>query len=219
MANDLVTRTSATVCIPWRPQPSRIAAYERVRAFWSHHGFPIIEGDSGHEGFNAAASRNHAVYRSPSEHVIVADADCIPPIENIWRALETTHDAITYPYNEFRHIPAASVGCDDLMMTTPDRVYRNSVGGVFITRTDHYWELGGQDELFDKGWGYEDNAFAIVASTLSRIERIPGVLLSFNHDVDNGRDLTTNPHAARGRLYRMLDGNPEMMRELIRGGC
>ena len=209
--------TSATVCIPWRPQPSRIEAHDRVVAFWRHHGFPVIEADSGHDVFNVADSRNHAVLKASSEHVIVADADCIPPIENIWRALKTTHDAITYPYTEFRHIPAASVRCDDLMMTTPDRVYRNSVGGVFVTRAKHYWELGGQDDLFDRGWGYEDNAFAVVAATLSRIERIPGVLLSFDHAVDNGRNLTTNPHAARGRLYRMLDGNPELMRELIRG--
>ena len=208
--------TSATVCIPWRPQPSRIAAYERVREFWSHHGFPVIEGDSGHTTFNVADSRNEAVSRAPSEHVIVADADCIPHIENVWRALETTHDAIIYPYTEFRHIPAETVTALDLMLIEPDRVYRNSVGGVFVTHTEHYWALGGQDELFDQGWGYEDNAFAIVAETLSRVERIPGVLLSFNHAVDNGRDLKTNPHFARGQLYSHLRGKPDLMRELVR---
>src|SRR6516165_7445020 len=35
--NGLIMR--ATICIPWRPSPSRIAAFDRVQAFWDQY-FP-----------------------------------------------------------------------------------------------------------------------------------------------------------------------------------
>lgn len=38
----------ATICIPWRPSPSQIAAFNRVQTFWDQYfpGWPVITADS-----------------------------------------------------------------------------------------------------------------------------------------------------------------------------
>jgi predicted glycosyltransferase involved in capsule biosynthesis len=101
-------------------------------------------------------------------------------------------------------------------MTAPvDRIYRNSVGGCFVTTVDEYWRLGGMDERFDRRWGYEDNAFHNVVTTLSTEHRIPGILFSFNHHAD--REMThDNPNRHRADLYRFAAGTPQLIKELIK---
>jgi len=44
--NGLIMR--ATICIPWRPSPSQIAAFNRVQTFWDQYfpGWPVITADS-----------------------------------------------------------------------------------------------------------------------------------------------------------------------------
>jgi N-terminal domain of galactosyltransferase len=207
----------ATVCIPWRPAADRMDAYARVTSFWKHHGFPIVEADSTPAlAFSISESRNRAVRQAETEIVIVADADTIPDIGAIAHALERS-DGVTWPFTEYRHVAAGYVDQADLMTAPPDKTYRNSVGGIFICRRDTYWRLGGMDERFERRWGYEDNAFHAVASTLATVRREPGIVFSFNHAVDGGRDLTTdNPNRWRHELYKYATGKPQLMAELIK---
>ena len=120
-----------------------------------------------------AEARNNAVHQIITPLVIVADADAIPDVGAVHAAL-ANEDGVTWPFTQYRHIPNEYALKPDLMTAPIDRTYRNTVGGCFITHTDHYWELGGMDEQFDRRWGYEDNAFADVVNTLSTMHRIPG---------------------------------------------
>jgi hypothetical protein len=208
--------TDVTVAIPWRPQLDRIDAHHRVTQFWWHHGFRYIEADSTPSlPFSLSQARNAAVGKVKTPKVIVADADAIPDIAAIHQAL--TNDGVTWPFTEYRHIPNQYADHADLMTAPIDRIYRNSVGGCFTCTTNTYWELGGMDERFDRRWGYEDNAFHHVVTTLSAAHRVPGILFSFNHTVDGGREMThDNPNRHRADLYRYAAGTPALMRELIK---
>jgi hypothetical protein len=205
----------ATVCMPWRPQPDRQKAYERVIAFWAHFGYRVITADSQpDQPFHVGQARNNAVKRATTERVIIADADTIPDIAAVEKSLNCDN-GITYPFTTYRHIAGHAVGRADLMTAPVEKEYRRSVGGLFVTRRDLYWQLGGMDERFEPRWGYEDNAFHIVAGTLSRVERQAGLVFSFDHAAE--RDLSeNNPNRHRFELYKAAAGNPKMMRELLK---
>jgi hypothetical protein len=214
MANAAASTTDTTVAIPWRPQPDRLDAYRRVTAFWQHHGFPTVTADSNPTlPFSLAEARNNAVHKVKTSQVIVADADAIPDIAAIHTALDNT--GVTWPFNEYRHIPGTYANNPDLMTAPIDRLYRNSVGGCIVTHTATYWTLGGMDERFDRRWGYEDNAFHAVVTTLSTAHRVPGILFSFNHTAE--REMThDNPNRWRADLYKYAAGTPQLIRELIK---
>ena len=229
----MATHTDATVCLPWRPADNRLAAHNRVRDYWNYHGFNVIEADSDDQAntlgmsseyllpFNLARARNRAVMRARTRYVIVADADTLPDIAAVLASLDE-FDGVTWPYQTFRHIPGSLADSPDLMGAKPDREYNASVGGILVCKTELYWQLGGMDEKFNRGWGFEDNAFYLVAETLSRVRRQPGIVFSFNHfdgdpRHDTYRDMSvTNPHRIRVQLYAMCKRNPELMKELIR---
>jgi hypothetical protein len=187
-----------TVAIPWRQQLDRIKPYKRVTAFWTHHGFPIVTADSNPTlAFSLAEARNNAVAKVTTPLVIVADADTIPDIGAVHAAL-ANENGVTWPFHQYRHIPNEYADKADLMTTF-----------------DEYWRLGGMDERFDRRWGYEDNAFHHVVTTLSTEHRIPGILFSFNHAAD--REMThDNPNRHRADLYKYATQKPELMRELIK---
>lgn len=204
-----------TVAIPWRPQPDRLIPHIRATEFWDYHGFQIIEADSNPDlPFSMCEARNNAVHKVRTTKVILADADAIPDIAAVIQALNND-DGVTWPFTIYRHIPNDYAVKPDLMTAPIDRTYRNSVGGCLICSVETYWQLGGMDERFERRWGYEDNAFHDVVTTLSKAYRIPGILFSFNHQAD--REMThDNPNRYRADLYRMAAGNPGLMRELIK---
>lgn len=214
-------QADTVVCMPWRPQPERLAAHNRCRDFWNYHGFRVVEGDSDSDlPFNLSQARNNAVRDCLSKYVIVADADTLPDLGSVMASLDE-FDGVTWPYERYRHIPSRYADRSDLMTATVDREYTSSVGGIFICKRGLYWELGGCDEKFN-GWGWEDNAFHSVATTLSRVRRQPGIVFSFNHFSgdprhDTYRDMSHgNPNRVRAQLYQACHRRPELMKELIR---
>lgn len=214
--NDLVTDISV-VCIPWRPAPGREAPFERVTRFWEHHGFTVVTGDSSGESFSLCEARNNAVRASDDAPVvIVADADTIPDIGSVFEAVRTVQAGeVVWPFERYRHIPPDAVGESDLHAVRPDQEYRGSLGGLFVCLRETYWDFGGMDERFHPRWGYEDNAFHAVASTLGTVRRLPGCIYSFNHEAD--RDMSEqNPNRHRNEIYQACLKRPEMMRELTR---
>lgn len=207
---------TTAVCMPWRPQPDRLAAHARVLDFWWHFGFEVIEADSDPRGpFNIAVARNNAVRQAQgADVVILADADTIPDIASVLEAVQDPQ-GVTYPFSTYLHIPGEWVSRSDLFAAKPDQRYNASVGGVVVCEAETYWELGGMDERFYPVWGYEDNAFALAAHTLVGTRRLPGTIFSFNHSAN--RDLSQdNPNRARFALYQFANGKPAMMRELVR---
>lgn len=208
----------ATVCIPWRPQPDRLAAHTRVREFWRHHGFTVVEADSARaKPFSRSRARNNAVRKATTDVVIVADADTIPEPAVICEAVALAEkDCVIYPFTEYVCVPASAVKAD-LTMVEPERIWLDSPGGIVVTNTTTYWKLGGSDERFERCWGFDDTAFYAAAQTLSRVIRLPGTVWSFQHGVDGGRDPSEeNPNYWRNELYTFATGRPEIMRELIK---
>lgn len=207
---------SVTVCMPWRPQPDRVAAHDRVRDMWAHFGFRVIEADSDPaRPFNVAEARNNAARRAQgAEVLIMADADVVPDIASVIAAVQNPA-GVVYPFETFLHIPGEWVTRSDLFAAPVDQKYGRSVGGMFVCLAETYWALGGMDERFQPVWGYEDNAFGNAAATLAGVRREPGVLFSFNHSAN--RDLSQhNPNRARYALYQFANGKPDLMREVIR---
>lgn len=210
---------NATVCMPWRPAPDRVAAHRRVMSFWRHFSYPIVQADSPpHEPFHIAKARNSAVRRAETETVIVADADTIPDIGAVAAAVELLENhphTVVWPHTAYRHIPNRCTADADLMTAPIDRQYANSAGGLFVTTRTAYWALGGQDEKLEATWGYDDSCFRAAAATLAAVQRLPGVVYSFNHSVPGDRDLD-NPNRSRYELYKFAHGRPDVMRQLLK---
>jgi hypothetical protein len=213
--------SAVTVCMPWRPTDDRLSAHDRIRRFWDHFGFNVVEADSDPaQPFHRAQARNRAIEQSPTDTVIFSDADTLPDIGVVYDALDlldTDGGGVVYPHNWYRHIPAEYVWKMDLMLAPPvDREYRNSDGGVFLTTKQTYWDVGGMDEKLKPVWGYEDSCFSVAARTLSTVTRLVGVMISFNHYVEGNRNINASENQARAALYAACDGRPDLMRELIR---
>ena len=220
--------TDVTVCLPWRPTPDRIPAHDRCIKYWCDNGFQVIESDSDPEhGWLCNQARNNAVRQADSDIVVIADADTLP--DNITQVHEaitmirTGHADIVWAFDVYRHIPGSAVEVEDLSTVSIDKEYRHgSPGGIIVASVEKFWEIGGFDEKFERGaWGFDDEAFMLTARTLLTTARIPGAIWSFNHGVSEyvtgGRDLTdANPNKARAKLFQFADGQPDVMRALLR---
>lgn len=207
-----------SLCIPWRPEPAREAAFARVMDWWeTNFGLTAIFADSDPGlPWHLSEARNRAVSQA-SGVVIIADADTVPEYQAIETALEMAGGCVIYPFGEYVTLPADTVHVEDLESISPVSVNDSSVGGVIVTDTDTYWCLGGMDERFERQWGFEDSAFARAAITLSRVERLPGMVFSFDHPVVGGRvHGEANPNFWRHELYIHCTGNPRLMAELIK---
>jgi glycosyltransferase involved in cell wall biosynthesis len=204
------------VCVPWRPTPDRIAAFERVITWWTDRSFNVVLGDSSAERFNLSAARNSAVGQATSDVVVVADADTIPDelaLDTAILACER-HGGVWWPFTEYRYLaPDAGVDGADLAAAPVAERYPNSVGGLLVIRREEYWRLNGFDERFTS-WGGEDRAFELAASRLSTIHRIPGIVFAFNHTADRNMRGPWRRHlemyrdaARRGTIAQLIEGN------------
>ena len=223
----------ATICIPWRPSPSRIAAFDRVQAFWDQYfpGWPVITADSDTDIFSLAQARNNAVTQASTDVVIIADADTLIDPGNILAAVADP-TGVWWPFEHYRIYGPKHLGTPlENLAATPhlntwDGDGIAGVGGAIVTTQQEYWRLGGQPPEF-VGWGWEDVAFTLIARTLSQVRRHPGNVYAFEHNpLTSGylgapadtpgwdRDITRNQPLLG--YYRCGDGRPWLMRELIK---
>jgi len=212
------------VAIPWREGPGRLLAFTRCVDYWNRQGFTVITADSDPlQPFLCNQSRNNAVRQAMSTVVVIADGDTLPDyVEHVNKAVQLVTEGaydMVWPFTVYRHIPAEWVRVDDLLSAPVVKQYRNSPAGIIVANREKFWEIGGFDEQFTPGqWGYDDSAFALAAQTLLRTFRLPGIVYSFDHPVDGGRDLTdANANKYRYTLYARASHNPARMRRLV--GC
>lgn len=217
---------SVTVCIPWRPQPTRMGPYRKVRAFWEATGWPIIEADSDpSKHFNLAQARNNAVRQAHTDIVVVSDADVIPSYDNVVEAVLTVGEEIVWPYTRHRYIPGDWEGDPFLapvvqlegMPPQPPEGYKEWTGSIYVARVESYWRVGGFDERFTS-WGGEDSCFRIAANTLVGASRIPGPCVSYNHQCPgrNGAAQEGGNGTVLHGLYRESDLRPLKMLRLTK---
>lgn len=228
---ELQPRLKATVCIPWRPSPSRMAAYARIREYWELFGWPVVVADSDTEVFSLAQARNNAVKQAKTEIVVISDADTIPMPVNVLAAVSDP-TGICWPFTNYRILAGEHV--DVPLSELHGLPYINTwdgdgvagVGGCLICTKKEFWRLGGQPAEF-LGWGWEDTAFTMVVRTLSNAKRLRGHLFSFEHNTEAGGyvdakadspgwDRNVNRNHLLVKPYVQADGRPWLMRALLK---
>ena len=224
----------ATVCIPWRPSPSRMAAYTRVRAFWAEQfpDWPVITADSDTAIFSLSRARNAAVAQATTDVVVISDADTLPTPINIARAVADPV-GICWPFTRYRLLSHQYLNSPFEKLATVPHLNQwggdgvAGVGGCMVATTKEYWRLGGQPPEFI-GWGHEDTAFTYVVEVLSTTRRIKGDIYAFEHNTGAadgyigakadtpGWDRDLNRNEAHMAIYRRARGRAWLMREVIR---
>jgi SAM-dependent methyltransferase len=228
---ELGKQLRATVCIPWRPTPSRLAAFDRVQRFWKMFGWPVVTADSDTEIFSLAQARNNAVSKAKTDVVVVSDADTLCDPLNILRAVADPV-GVWWPFTKYRILlpqyldyPLAELASVPYVNTW-DGDGVAGVGGCIVASTKEWWRLGGQPSEFI-GWGWEDVAFTTVVRTLSKARRLKGCVYAFEHNTQAekyidavadspGWDRDGERNKPLYEPYRHADGRAWVMRDLIR---
>ena len=214
-----------TVLIPWRPQPSRVRAFEATTGWYREH-FDDVEIrtiDSVDEVFNLAQCRNLGIESidDPDEVVVINDADTIPEIEPLRRAIEAaaTSGLVHLPYTRYNWLggdgTAQFLAGRDLADCDHELV-RGACSGVYVT-TPATWDAhGGQDEAF-RGWGFEDAAWYLTHETLlgEPPHRTEGTVYALHHIPEVREGPRYDANAARMEQYRAAAGDLEAMRQLV----
>lgn len=162
-----------TVIIPWRPQPSRLAALERVFAWYRENlgNVEIRTIDSGDDVFNLARCRNLGMRSiEAGEVAIINDADTIPERGSLLAAIDAsaTSGRVHLPYTAYHWLGMPGTGQYQSGVALAACDYELVIGacsGVYVTTPEAWWSHGGQDERF-RGWGFEDAAWYLAHETL-----------------------------------------------------
>lgn len=225
MTYDTTLVPPARIAIPWRPQPSRIDAFERVVAWYRTNlpGVPLTTVDTDDEVFVLAACRNAAMREAaPDEVVVIGDADTIPergPLLEAIRAAAVS-DRVHLPYDEYRWLGrtgtadvAAGVPLDECRV---EQFVQTACSGVYVA-TPRVWEShGGQDEGF-RGWGFEDAAWFEAHRTLvgAPPQRHMGRVYALHHVAAERAGERYEANVARMERYRAAAGDRDAMRLLV----
>jgi len=212
-----------TVLIPWRPQPTRIAAFEAVTAWYAENvpDATIRTIDAPDPIFNLAACRNLGIasVADPHEVVVINDADTLPQVDALRAAVAAASDGLVHlPYTEYHWLGAT--GTAQYAGGTPldacdFELVRGACSGVYVTTPATWAAHGGQDERF-RGWGFEDAAWFRAHSTLLGREpqRHEGRVYALHHKAEVREGPQYEANAALMERYRSAT-TPEAMRQLI----
>ena len=216
---------SLTVLIPWRPQPSRVAAFDAVAAWYRAH-FAEVEirtVDSPDEIFNLAQCRNLGMEAmdDAGEVVIINDADTLPELEPLRAAIAAaeTSGLVHLPYTEYHWLGAAGTAqyADGRELADCDfELVRGACSGIYVATPTTWWTHGGQDERF-RGWGFEDAAWFLAHGTLLGEEprRHAGRVYALHHEPQLRAGEQYDANAALMEQYRSAVGDPAAMRALV----
>jgi hypothetical protein len=218
-----------TVIIPWRPQPSRIAAFDIVLDWYRTNlpGSDIRLVDSVDPVFNLAQCRNSGVASvdDADEVVIIGDADTLPELPPLRAAIEAAaSDGLVHlPYTEYRWLGAAGTAqlTDGAALADCDfELVRGACSGVYVTTPATWRRHGGQDERF-RGWGFEDAAWYLAHETLlgEPPRRHEGRVYALHHKAEVREGEHYDANAALMQGYRDAAVSPTSMREFVFGAA
>lgn len=228
-----------TVVIPWRPQPSRLAAFDEVHA-WYTENLPeaeIVTVDSGDEPFNLARCRNVGVAqaagvgpagtgttdggRTSSDVVVIADADTLPQREPLRAAIEAarTSGRVHLPYTEYHWLGrdgTAQFRDGHPLEQCDFELVRGACSGVYVTTPETWSAHGGQDERF-RGWGFEDAAWFVAHQALfgEPPRRHDGMVFALHHEAQLREGPQYDANAALMQQYRDASTSEDAMREFV----
>jgi hypothetical protein len=216
---------SLTVLIPWRPQPTRLAAFDAVAAWYRAH-FDDVEirtVDSPDRVFNLAECRNLGVENvdDAARVVVINDADTLPELEPLRAAIAAaeTSGLVHLPYNEYRWLGAAGTAqyaAGEQLADCDFELVRGACSGIYVATPTTWWAHGGQDERF-RGWGFEDAAWFLAHTTLLGAEpqRHPGRVFALHHEPQLRAGVQYDANAALMERYRFALGDVTAMRALV----
>lgn len=215
------------VVIPWRPQPSRIDAFERVIGWYATH-LPEAEVrtiDADDDVFNLARARNLGVAAveddDPDAVVILNDADTIPEVVALRSAIEgaRTSGRVHLPYTEYRWLGrggTAHFRAGGALDEAEFELVRGACSGVYVTTPGTWWAHGGQDERF-RGWGFEDAAWYLAHETLlgEPPRRSEGHVYALHHEPQARSGPQYDANAQLMERYKAAAGSAEAMSALV----
>lgn len=216
------------VLIPWRPQPSRVAAFEAVSEWYRAH-VPDVEIraiDSPDTVFNLSRCRNIGIagVTDPSQVVVINDADTLPELEALKSAIAAarTSGLVQLPYTEYHWLGAAGTAqyaAGTALADCDFELVRGACSGIYVTTPATWWAHGGQDEIF-RGWGFEDAAWYLAHSALlgTAPQRHTGRVFALHHEAQLRTGVQYEANAARMESYRTAAGDPDAMRRLVFAG-
>ena len=214
-----------TVLVPWRPQPSRIEAFEALKAWYARHlpDAVIRTFDSDDELFNLSACRNIAIASIDDENevVVINDADTVPELGPLLAAVEAaaTSGLVHLPYDRYHWLGREGTS-QFLAGTDPaDCEYELVIGarsGVYVTTPKTWWSHGGQDERF-RGWGFEDAAWYVAHETLlgEAPRRHPGAVYALHHETQLREGPQYDLNAALMDRYSEASASKAEMAQLV----
>ncbi|MET0990096.1 MAG: hypothetical protein ABWY54_05575 [Glaciihabitans sp.] len=213
------------VLIPWRPQPSRVAAFEAVSEWYRAH-VPDVEIraiDSPDTVFNLSRCRNIGIagVTDPNQVVVINDADTLPELEALESAIAAarTSGLVQLPYTEYHWLGAAGTAqyaAGTALADCDFELVRGACSGIYVTTPATWWAHGGQDEIF-RGWGFEDAAWYLAHSALlgTAPQRHTGRVFALHHEAQPRTGVQYEANAARMESYRTAAGDPDAMRRLV----
>lgn len=216
---------NVVVLIPWRPQPSRVSAFEAVTG-WYRKNMPGVEiraVDSPDDIFNLSRCRNLGVagVPDPNQVVVINDADTLPELDALQRAIAAarTSAAVQLPYTEYHWLGAAGTAqyvSGTALAECAFELVRGACSGIYVTTPATWWAHGGQDEIF-RGWGFEDAAWYLAHTALlgSAPQRHSGRVYALHHEAQPRTGVQYEANAARMEAYRAAVSDPDAMRRLV----
>jgi predicted glycosyltransferase involved in capsule biosynthesis len=217
------------IVIPWRPQPTRIAAFHRTVEEISD-AFPdasIYFCDTESERFNRSASRNRGcrfAIKDGCDVLLVLDADVILEKEAVENSIRVASELgiVSLPSLRWSRLDEKlstsllnkELSVDEIRKSGVGNPNQSEVGGCWVMSSSTFLKLNGWDERF-VGWGFEDDAFREAHKVLldRDFHRSAGHGVTFYHLDRDQEGIEDN----RQRFYGYTNKSKEEMLELISG--
>lgn len=213
-----------TVVIPWRPAPTRVAAFETLTRWYAEHlpEASVRTVDTDDDVFVLAACRNRAVASvGPGEVVVLNDADTIPEVEPLRAAVfaARTSGRVHLPYTAYHWLGAegtAQLTAGRAPAECSFELVNGACSGVYVTTPETWAAHGGQDERF-RGWGFEDAAWYLAHGTL--LGQVPvrheGRVYALHHQAEVRAGERYDANAALMERYREAAQDRASMAQLV----
>lgn len=157
---------TVAVVVPWRDTGCeyRQRNLAELHKWLGSLGWRIILADSDGKQFNRSQARNNGVRQADADIVVIHDADLHVDRYSLRDTVRQVSrlGGLRHPYRAVRYLDEHNT--QQLLRgrapTAFLRSSRNAPGGCAVIRRDEYFAIGGYDESYGAGWGYEDLDFA-----------------------------------------------------------
>lgn len=217
------------IVIPWREQPSRVAPFKMVTAWYEKH-FPeakIYLADAPGDKWKMSASRNLGVRMAEEDGcdiIILNDADTLPELQPVLASINQAYvdGYIHNPYNEYRLLSHTVTdkflnGEYASIFDCPFTNVEYSSAGTWIFAPETWWSIGGGDENFH-GWGWEDTALEHAHKIVKGIpfKKHAGSVVALEHEWADKKDIIGGANHQRYLKYLEIN-NKDSLFNFING--